>query len=727
MAKNKYMQELSAQELVEELNFLIPEIQRDYVWGFNEREILDTFCEDIKFVRNLIPGQEDLKSKIKELSDLGKYDEIKQLLEQNRDTNSLNIGFLYSYQPNYRLEHFPESDFYKDVYLIDGQQRFTTLFLLLFYNALKEGNDKLEEFYSLFRFNDKQETLAFDYRVRKLTHNFFIELIKNVKNITELLNFKNSTWFLKDFENDPTINSVIDAFKIIHKHFDNETELYFDFIKEQIKFWHFKTEKTDQGEELYITMNSRGKQLEDNETLRAKLFEDINESEALKWSEKWEEWQDFFWKNRNKEYTSSADDGFNEFLKCIAGLEAYNTEAKDFINVNDPIYPKRILKYLSLEKIEKHFNSLSFIFSNVDKFKGQFKYSNWVDRSVELIKEILFNNSTNWFIDYNDSLRARERMNMVFLWSILRYLNEIKKTNEDIDNIYRLMRVYWIRYNNHDRAVSSINARISEILNNGIWSNSVSDDEKEKHTYFEEHKNDDDFRDFECSLWRLEDHPLNINGYQVGNQNITHLIKFDNKISPQYIEDIYDRFCKLFDPKKPVGSKLLNTILLFYGFYAMKRSPYYYDNWDFSSWRRIIRDLDSDEDVFKNFFKEFSGNNLKELLSSKKKEFILKNKDIIKNSNSLIETNNLLETLQYYLIIIDENIWEKGRYIADTADEIDNCFCSYEKDGIIYNTKGDFRGYYGNIPLIDIVHKETDVPIEKIKDILNELEINANA
>ena len=159
----------------------------------------------------------------------------------------------------------------------------------------------------------------------------------------------------------------------------------------------------------------------------------------------------------------------------------------------------------------------------------------------------------------------------------------------------------------------------------------------------------------------------------------------------------------------------------------MKRSPNYYDNWDFSSWRRIIRDLDSDEDVFKNFFKEFSGNNLKELLSSKKKEFILKNKDIIKNSNSLIETNNLLETLQYYLIIIDENIWEKGRYIADTADEIDNCFCSYEKDGIIYNTKGDFRGYYGNIPLIDIVHQETDVPIEKIKDILNELEINANA
>jgi len=132
MAKNKYMQELSTQELVEELNFLIPEIQRDYVWGFNEREILDTFCEDIKSVRNLILGQEDLKSKIKELSDLGKYDEIKQLLEQKRNTNSLNIGFLYSYQPNYRLEHFPESDFYKDVYLIDGQQRFTTLFLLLF-------------------------------------------------------------------------------------------------------------------------------------------------------------------------------------------------------------------------------------------------------------------------------------------------------------------------------------------------------------------------------------------------------------------------------------------------------------------------------------------------------------------------------------------------------------------------------------------------------------------
>src|SRR5690606_23129118 len=85
-------------------------------------------------------------------------------------------------------------------------------------------------------------------------------------------------------------------------------------------FWHFKTEKTDQGEELYITMNSRGEQLADYENIKAKLFEEVENQ--LEWSEKWEVWQDFFWKRRDG---GSADEGFNEFLRWVVIIQMVNS------------------------------------------------------------------------------------------------------------------------------------------------------------------------------------------------------------------------------------------------------------------------------------------------------------------------------------------------------------------------------------------------------------------
>lgn len=107
-----------------------------------------------------------------------------------------------------------------------------------------------------------------------------------------------------------------------------------------MRFWHFKTEKTNQGEELYITMNSRGKQLEENETVRAKLFEQISDDAQSKWSEKWENWQDYFGKIKVKIDTN---DGFNEFFKCIAGLESYLKGCKDFVPDSSLIYDSHLL------------------------------------------------------------------------------------------------------------------------------------------------------------------------------------------------------------------------------------------------------------------------------------------------------------------------------------------------------------------------------------------------
>ena len=48
MAAQKFLEELSVQQLLNKYNFIIPEIQREYVWGNNDYNILDKFFTDIK-------------------------------------------------------------------------------------------------------------------------------------------------------------------------------------------------------------------------------------------------------------------------------------------------------------------------------------------------------------------------------------------------------------------------------------------------------------------------------------------------------------------------------------------------------------------------------------------------------------------------------------------------------------------------------------------------------
>lgn len=693
MAKDRIMQEMSVRELLDQFNFYIPEIQREYVWGYNEREILDVFFQDLKDGKHAMTDSDDLEMRISELKKKGRLTKqhIIDLAKDIDDPKTINIGFLYSYEPNYRMDNFPQSDIYHDVYLIDGQQRLTTLFITLFYLSIKE--ERKDEFCMLFRFNPDMEFIAFDYRVRNLTHQFIIDLIANVNTLQDFVAIQDRTWFLNDYANDPTVSALLKAFQKIVEHFEKEEEEYFDYISSYVKFWHFKTEKTDQGEELYITMNSRGKQLEDNEALRAKLFEQINKEEELSWSEKWEHWQDFFWTHRDKgDPENSSDDGFNEFLKCIAGFEAFKAASKDFIEPRDPIHTSRLLKYLSLDKIESYFNVVQFLYDYQNQFKEKYEYSHWINECLGFIQNLLFKSKTNWFINYNNEHRANERRRMVFIWSILDFLTSLDNLKEHIDEIYRFIRVYWLRYNNYDRSVSSIRDRSQSIVKEGVWTlTDTSDDEQARHEFLNSIEDKAELKKFESALWKIEDHPLNLNGYQVRLINITHLVDFNTEVTLESLSNIYERFIKLFGEGNSTVPKILNTILLFYGNYGRTTSPYYYNNWDFSNWRRIIRDLDSSEKAFKTFFDLYKGEDLDELWNIIRQNFIAKNAKIIRETENALPIDDFLGCLQFYAVIV-ENLWKHGRFMAVYENIVSPRLCEYERREI-YNTHGSFRGY----------------------------------
>lgn len=444
MALQKYLEELSVQQLIGKYNFIVPEIQREYVWGNNDFNILDKFFTDIKEAIKENTTNEEEEAQIKALektlerADEKDKDTIRNIIDTYLSKKDLNIGFLYSYRPYYNY-----NDVNNDVYLIDGQQRLTTLFLTLYYFSLREETN-YEDFQNLIRFDAKTEKIGFDYRVRTLTHNFVIDLVSHCRKLEDLDNISNQNWFLADYSNDVTIRAMLGTIEKLNEYFKEDSTKYYQFVKKQIRFWHFKTEETSQGEELYITMNSRGQQLADNETIRAKLFENERvKSNQMEWGAKWENWQDFFWKNKSKE--GNADSGLNQFLRWVNIIECFTKESFRTRDLAEKQYKSlisenQVLDNVSLFEIEPYFTAL-------EKLKKLSKEGHF--------NESFFRNnfSTEWL---------KGDLGQIHLLKLLPALMFLKEERKN-DDVNRFIRFFYNATNDIDIAKNPDNYIIESI------------------------------------------------------------------------------------------------------------------------------------------------------------------------------------------------------------------------------------------------------------------------
>jgi hypothetical protein len=726
------MKQLSVSEILKEHSLVVPEIQREYVWGFNEYDILESFLEDIKTeYKNKAKNSDNQNDSFQKLLETASEEQKKIIAElidkQSPEKNIMNIGFLYSYKPNYYI-----SDVGKDAYLIDGQQRFTTIFLVLLYLAIKEN--RLDDFYSLYRINIKESRIAFDYRVRSVTHNFIIDLVGKTKSLNDLLFIAKQRWFLTNYKEDTTVSAIVGsekkqgAFEIINKQFSEEQYKYFDFVKDNIKFWHFKTEETSQGEELYITMNSRGQQLADNETIRAMLFKsETAKKDALSWSEQWEQWQDFFWKKRISGETS-ADKGFNEFLCCIAGLQNFIHDKNDFYSKEEferynQVNSKDLLRSLTLNDIKIYFEALKYFHDEKASFESQYSYSNWIDMCITDIWDIFNKYYTNWFANYLDANRATERNRMIFIWSFLYYykLKHEDKTEPSKDEFFRLIRLFYLRYNNFNRSVSTLKQTINLISINGVFDIlpqelndqldsdgnlpdiSVEDEtdesiktkeEIQKYRFLNKFINEKDIqRRYEELFWEIEDHKFNLKGRDVGSVNIGYLIDLNTEYTLEQLEVIKDKLYEIFPEEKESFTEIQN-VLLQYGEFWHRVSPWYYFNFQFDNWYKIIRDRDHynkhTRNVFKRFFDDFTKyeGTLQDFIREKEHSKIEKS-----------DCKELYQKLLWYNEQLHNKMWSQGNYIAISNGIEANALPDYQdydkvfqSTFIIYNTKGNLKG-----------------------------------
>jgi len=279
----------------------IPLIQRDYVQGLDEKKA-NAFLEAIK---------------------------------NGMDRNGLNLDFVYGNKQN-------------DIFIpIDGQQRLTTLFLLYYYLSIE--NDYIDELKN------------FSYAIRP-TSKDFIEKLTNEDNWKKLIKdnikqqIKNSNWYFLSWEDDLTIKSILSMLHLIEQKFKNQTIDKLD----KIEFEFLDLDEYSLGEDLYIKMNARGKQLSNFENFKAE-FEHFIKDPKIK-AKLDNEWLDIFWK---LDYVA-VDKYFYNFF--------YNTTLNFYLETHilnkNFLKTKELLDFYKEVYYEKspYIDSIIVLLDNIDKF-----------------------------------------------------------------------------------------------------------------------------------------------------------------------------------------------------------------------------------------------------------------------------------------------------------------------------------------------------------------------
>lgn len=267
--------------LINEYKIVVPKIQRDYVQG-RENKTVEKNREEF----------------------------VKELIGSLAENKPMSLNFVYGTIQNSN-EFIP----------IDGQQRLTTLFLLHLYVLAKKGDidaiGKLQK--------------QFSYQTRYTTNRFFEDLAKDLPNLLKSDDFaqaiRASGWYVTPWDNDPNILSCIVMLGLIHENYkqtingnDGKSKQIAELLIADncpITFmWLQLPSSFGSDNQLYIRMNSRGKQLTDFENFKAELYEKILKNEENDGAGKINDfkkkidgdWYSLFWDARLCRDTSKSQD-----------------------------------------------------------------------------------------------------------------------------------------------------------------------------------------------------------------------------------------------------------------------------------------------------------------------------------------------------------------------------------------------------------------------------------
>ena len=323
--------------LLKSYKVVIPPIQRDYAQGRNTgkvNRIRDKFLETMG-----------------------------EVLSDGYTGAPLRLDFIYGYMNKDRSDDGLEFSIFKP---LDGQQRLTTLFLLHWFIAIREN--KLD--------SETKSILAnFSYATRSKSRQFcqrLVEFHPAVGSVPLKHQIENQPWFFMSWASDPTIASmlvVLDAMetKFSGKKISGAWEKLVD-PNPPIIFYLLEMEDLGLPDDLYIKMNSRGKELTEFEHFKSQFSRILSDQNAAIFKRKIDKaWSDLFWdifkEDQSKDLALRVDTGFLNFYWYITDLLI----VKNNILINEEDY--WLTKVESVYSTDKNAEAnVSFLFSCLDLF-----------------------------------------------------------------------------------------------------------------------------------------------------------------------------------------------------------------------------------------------------------------------------------------------------------------------------------------------------------------------
>ncbi|MDE5828498.1 MAG: DUF262 domain-containing protein [Duncaniella sp.] len=303
---------------------IIPDLQRDYCWGASN--LVEKF--------------------------------VVSLLKLDR-TQPITLGLIYGYVDNSLVaEHLQ---------LCDGQQRLTTIFLLLgeLYRRLKREKIK-HHLISDFELNDDDREPYLLYAIREsslyflsdLTYYYFLgnNIIENAGQISD------QPWFLSGYKQDPSIKSMLSALSTIERLLDKanvDLTDFADFLLDKVEFLYVDMYNRSNGEETFVVINTTGEPLTSNENDKPKVIRaNYSVDDAAM---RWEEMEQWFWINRNRtanpEHTS--EEGFEQFVRIVKLMQSASD--RDYISIRENI-DNIPLESIAFEQIYASFKAYKRIY-----------------------------------------------------------------------------------------------------------------------------------------------------------------------------------------------------------------------------------------------------------------------------------------------------------------------------------------------------------------------------
>ncbi len=245
--------------------YRIPEYQRPYIWGYDE---IDDLLDDISYAAINTPDNEYF---------------LGSIVYQHKRANELE------------KRKYDEND------LLDGQQRLTTILLIM--AAIRDISDDLKLkktcqeciYQEANEYRKIPEILRILFKIRPEVEEFINEYVKEEGGTLKIDELKR----LSEHERDLSIKNMSSAIIQIRNYFTKQEAIplntFFSFLLNNVIIIYVSSEDLQDAFRLFTILNDRGVKLRNSDILKAQNLQELaSEEERVKWGKFWEKIEEIF-------------------------------------------------------------------------------------------------------------------------------------------------------------------------------------------------------------------------------------------------------------------------------------------------------------------------------------------------------------------------------------------------------------------------------------------------